>query len=278
MLNKKNTGFTLVELAIVLVIIGLVVGGVLVGSELIRAAGVQKFVRAIEANRAASATFLVKYNALPGDISRNSATSFGLSTVNVSYDAVGNNDSMLNNLYTASLETSCSGALSRAVTCLTNPIGESQLYFVHLSEARLFNQTLAWSDAPNEFNAIIYSGQNYPRIDYGTQKSNAYTVVSGIDGRPYYIYGLRNGNTTHVFSSALRGAFTGEEAFSVDSKIDDGVPTTGVVFLVRFDGCIGILRQGVVGCVTADWTGSINSGEAYDINYTSSDLSLAVRN
>ena len=36
--KQKQAGFTLVELAIVLVIIGLIVGGVLVGQDLIKAA------------------------------------------------------------------------------------------------------------------------------------------------------------------------------------------------------------------------------------------------
>ncbi len=34
--NKQNRGFTLIELAIVLVIVGLIVGGIVVGRSLIR--------------------------------------------------------------------------------------------------------------------------------------------------------------------------------------------------------------------------------------------------
>ncbi|MBX9725821.1 MAG: prepilin-type N-terminal cleavage/methylation domain-containing protein, partial [Rickettsiales bacterium] len=36
--KRRNSGFTLVELAIVLVIIGLIIGGVLTGADLIKAA------------------------------------------------------------------------------------------------------------------------------------------------------------------------------------------------------------------------------------------------
>ena len=43
-LGFRQSGFTLVELAIVLVIIGLIVGGVLAGSDLIKAATLQKAV------------------------------------------------------------------------------------------------------------------------------------------------------------------------------------------------------------------------------------------
>jgi len=39
---KMKSGFTLIELSIVLVIIGLIVGGILVGQDLIRAAELRK--------------------------------------------------------------------------------------------------------------------------------------------------------------------------------------------------------------------------------------------
>lgn len=70
-----HKGFTLVELAIVLVIIGLIVGGVLVGQDMIHAAEVRGSIKQIEAFKAATGTFRTKYNCLPGDCAR--ATSFG---------------------------------------------------------------------------------------------------------------------------------------------------------------------------------------------------------
>ena len=42
-MNKQQSGFTLVEIAIVLVIIGLLLGGVLKGQELINSAKVKNF-------------------------------------------------------------------------------------------------------------------------------------------------------------------------------------------------------------------------------------------
>jgi prepilin-type N-terminal cleavage/methylation domain-containing protein len=47
-MNRNRQGFTLVELAIVLVIIGLLVGGILVGQDLIKAATVRTTVSDIE--------------------------------------------------------------------------------------------------------------------------------------------------------------------------------------------------------------------------------------
>jgi len=63
----KRTGFTLIELSIVLVIIGLIVGGVLAGRELVRQAELRNAVAMIGDVRVAVNIFKTKYNCLPGD-------------------------------------------------------------------------------------------------------------------------------------------------------------------------------------------------------------------
>ena len=65
--KTSQRGFTLVELAIVLVIIGLIIAAVLKGQELIVSARLKSTIADIDAIRGASNTFRDKYNALPGD-------------------------------------------------------------------------------------------------------------------------------------------------------------------------------------------------------------------
>jgi prepilin-type N-terminal cleavage/methylation domain-containing protein len=69
-------GFTLIEMAIVLVVIGLIVGGVLVGQDLIRAAYIRAQISQIEKVNTAVNTFYGKYQALPGDMNISTATAF----------------------------------------------------------------------------------------------------------------------------------------------------------------------------------------------------------
>lgn len=64
---KKQTGFTLIELAIVLVIIGLLLGGVLKGQELINQAKIKNVVNDFNGTAAAYYGYQDRYHAIAGD-------------------------------------------------------------------------------------------------------------------------------------------------------------------------------------------------------------------
>ena len=64
---KNQKGFTLIEIAIVLVIIGLLIGGVLKGQSMIQNAKVKRLVNDVDGLRAAVLTFQDRYGMLPGD-------------------------------------------------------------------------------------------------------------------------------------------------------------------------------------------------------------------
>lgn len=63
----KQAGFTLIEIAIVLVIIGLLLGGVLKGQELINTARVRSLSNSIDGITSAWFSFSDRYRAFPGD-------------------------------------------------------------------------------------------------------------------------------------------------------------------------------------------------------------------
>ncbi len=64
---SSQQGFTLVEIAIVLVIIGLLLGGVLKGQEMIDNAKVKNIVNDVKAIQTATTAYVDRYKALPGD-------------------------------------------------------------------------------------------------------------------------------------------------------------------------------------------------------------------
>jgi prepilin-type N-terminal cleavage/methylation domain-containing protein len=78
--RKKQSGFTLIEIAIVLVIIGLLLGGVLKGQELITSARVRNLISIQDGYKAAFYGFQDRYRALPGDYNQASKVIAGVAS------------------------------------------------------------------------------------------------------------------------------------------------------------------------------------------------------
>ncbi len=88
-MRKHQSGFTLVEIAIVLVIIGLLLGGVLKGQEMI-ANGKYKSLRSdVNSYSAAVYTFQDRFHALPGDMTA------AISNTQLGLNAGGNGDGLI---------------------------------------------------------------------------------------------------------------------------------------------------------------------------------------
>ena len=79
-MRRNQRGFTLVEIAIVLVIIGLLLGGILKGQELINSARVRNLADTNSGIQAAYYGFIDRYRQVPGDMTSPQAT-----------DAIGTN-------------------------------------------------------------------------------------------------------------------------------------------------------------------------------------------
>jgi prepilin-type N-terminal cleavage/methylation domain-containing protein len=212
MKRQKNnqSGFTLVELSIVLVIIGLIVSSVLVGQTLVRSAELRSTLTQLESFNSAIGTFRGKYNGLPGDVL--GAANFGFT---------GNGDAN-GVLYAASSATGMSGT------------SENNYFWNHLgsSGASLISGSYTGSTA---LTATTISGAlpsaksgNYWGVFAGRATTTAEVASSVLEsGFNYYILGVTGDGTSGAFTTAV--TLTPLEAQSLDSKIDDGKPSLGTV-------------------------------------------------
>lgn len=114
-MNKRQSGFTLIEIAIVLVIIGLLLGGVLKGQELINNSKIRNTVSSLDGIAAAIYSYQDRYNALPGD-DPNADTRWGLA---------------------AGLATAGNGVIEGAWGSIDGGTDESALLWEHLRQAGL---------------------------------------------------------------------------------------------------------------------------------------------
>lgn len=221
-LPRANAGFTLVELAIVMVIIGLIVGGIIAGQSIIRGAEINAVVTESRKYITAIGQFRDKYNNLPGDFS--TASSF--------WSGMGNGDG--------------DAKIENHGTAANNEIS---LFWIHLTNAGLVegsytnvgDSTTAMNMGTNNPKSKIKGGgwnvAYLGTVDYDSS-SGAYTGVRSPAADTFF-YGtyehvLLLGSGTNALLPG--GIVSPPEAYNIDVKMDDGKPDTGDLTTLESQG------------------------------------------
>lgn len=214
--NKSQSGFTLVEMSIVLVIIGLIVGGVLVGQDLVKGAQIRATVAQLQQYDAAINTFRGKYDQFPGDMPAGKNTAFFGSAVDITANgaAVG----LLGN---GRLDASAnSGA---AFVGNAGFEGELVDFWLHLSAANMVGGSFV------DGAAAPAADINYP----GTRMKKGGIIAVSSGAINYWLIGVGSGTTNADFDMGATTGISPEEAFGIDSKLDDGLANTGIAFHIQ---------------------------------------------
>ena len=244
--STKQQGFTLVELSIVLVIIGLLIGGILAAQSMIGTTKVQAFTRQIGQFDAAVMNFKDKFGGLPGDtstmgctVATNNACGDNLITSGVT--ATGLFDSEVGNfwpnLQTSGFTSEGGGTYTATVTTSFKTIGT----------------------APNSPAGKI--GANTGFIVAGSTAAVVGNSGTAATQNNYYAASWA-GMTSSTIAAAA--AFTGPDALAIDTKLDNGVGTTGNVS--SFD---------LTGVLTS--TLATNASVAYVVTNSNPTYGLAIR-
>lgn len=230
--SHKNA-FTLVELAIVLVIIGLIVGGVLVGRDLVSTSEVNATLAQVQRFNTSRSAFRLKYNALPGDMTNAIANQFGFTPRGV-YAGEGDGNGLM--------EGNCQGNYNAGnyIGC-----GESVMYWVDLTSANGLNLNMIEGNfntaTPGTNPGTITTGLDayFPQAKVG--KGNMFHVWSGgvqtQEFTGYNFYGLSvPTDITNGWNFRSANGLTVQQAYDMDQKIDDGMPQTGTVIAMYIHG------------------------------------------
>lgn len=225
-------GFSLVELSIVLVILGLLVGGILAGQSLIRASELRAV--GTEYNRWVTATvaFRDKYFALPGDMTNATAiwgSQSGATTTG--YDATcGNNFTTANTSAGNTLTCNGDGNSVIAAGADGNPaLYESWRFWQQLSNAGLIEgQYLGVSGtAYTGKDSVCPTNCPISKLNNGgwsvRSGYNSTWQFAGSQGNTF-VFGANEPSTLYTVNNPIMAP---EEAWNLDTKLDDGMPGTG---------------------------------------------------
>lgn len=229
---RRKAAFSLVELSIVLVILGLLTGGILAGQSLIRAAELRAITTERDRYLTAIGSFRDKYFAFPGDFSN---TAFG--TAN--WVGFGNGD----------------GKITQSLTPTAN---EESLFWIHLAQAGLIE---------GSYTNIDWSSQHIPGTHVPKSKAAGaawFMPETGTKDESWFShYPAAYGNALYFGRGnawVVAPAITSQEAWNIDTKVDDGKPDKGAVMTMEAHA------DATNGCTNPGQSATAQTNVTYDLD------------
>lgn len=235
----KQGGFSLLETAIVAIVIGLLIGGIVFAQQLIRQSQLKSLLTEQSQLHQAVSSFKDKYNALPGDMF-NAESLWGTdpggcpvtpySNTRKAATCNGNGDGRIGDLNHDGGTTCCGEEIPRAWQQLANA------GFIPGEYTGVQGDEVAVSG----YLDVVVS-ENSPRSDAFPQAGvNIGYYTNSVADSPFNeptfagSWGHSIGFGRETRGNAAGGAFlTSQQTYWLDAKIDDGRPGTGIVVAPR---------------------------------------------
>lgn len=229
--KRRSSGFTLVELSIVIVIIGLIVAGVVGGQSLVQQSRLRAIVSEQQQVKVALNAFKLEYDAVPGDFA--TASSYWSGAVGCS--STGGTSALV--------AADCNGDGNKRILIVAGDTGESYMAWRHLGLANLF---------PGSFvpGAVLTGtiGGNIPASKFSTagmtlaydDSSSDATAGDGAasGGRDALVNVLIFGGAVSL-NKANGTVFSVSQVRGIDEKTDDASPITGTLIAVGVAAAAG---------------------------------------
>ncbi len=243
-INKNlvtTQGFTLIELAIVMVIIGLLIAGITVGMNLVKQAEMNSIISDMQSFQTAYGNFVKRYRAVPGDMT--------------------NASSYFENC--AETNTNCNGDGNGLIAFAEGLPDESYSAWRQLAIGNFINHPIVI--IPNSWVGVEIIGSTVP----ASQIASAGYIMAGAaaffgdDGANFATSPWSDNVTNAVFIGKVSAMGLGnsslrpEEAFNIDVKIDNGAVNSG-----SFTGALTGKYRSITGLAAG--AACVNSGN-YDL-------------
>ena len=200
----------------------------MVGRELIEAAKIHKQVSQLTQISLAVNTFHSKYNGLPGDMHAR-AGELGLTPLG---PMVGDDNGLINDQF---------GNLN-----IRTPDQEPVLFFAYLVEANMLPRTFV-----KGANCRVFD-PGEPMAGEGRYYSMTLNSAMGMipityEGKTWMYMGISDCSSGDAVGIGIKGVMTPIQAFGIDAKLDNGVPSSGTILAFR-----GSYRSGLQGIDLVD--------------------------
>lgn len=198
--HKKHRAFSILEFLIFTCIITIALCGIYFANQMLKVSEVKSLIMQIKKYDDAIAAFVIKYDALPGDICETKA-----------YKITTNNS-----------DGNCDDIVNDDAQKIISANGEISNFWMHLSQSKMLDENF---DGAKGVNAKI--GNSFPISKIGDQIG---IIAYGDEGKTFYQIGFKFANDERIFMSDK--SLKTFESYWFDKKIDDGNPQKGRVIAV----------------------------------------------
>ena len=207
-MRTPSSGFTLMEIAIVLSVFGLVVGGIILGQSMVRTSALLGVTSDVQRISTAVNQFRTQYGSLPGDM--RTATSYFSGAVN------GNGNSRIGQfpgteygeVFQVAYQLSQAGLLEGRFT--GTGTSRAMVPGTNVPKSKL-DDSIGYT--------VVYWGGYTDASDFTTMGSYGYALQRG----HALLFGRSESGTLETYGKAI----SAEEALMIDGKADDGKPQLG---------------------------------------------------